>query len=343
MSDIITSPERDEKTIAGEINAIKKQTTQICLRATIEVGRLLCEAKELVPYGSWGDWLRENVGYSQSNANNLMRIFREYGTGAQLDIFSEDRLSIFEGITPTQALALTALPEPERREFVKTHDMDVTSVRDIQAEIKARREAEEKAKAAEERAEIAEKLISGAQAEQKRACEALEKYRADEARRIEDIKAAAEQSAADAVKDRFNAEKIKLTNELKGKYEKQLSAANQKHDTELKKAKEANDKIAAERDGMRDKLTSELRSGLEKEYAERIAALEKEASAAEKRAAAAANTDVQMFAVLFEQWQGTYNQMSAIIGKMREDGSTEGADKLAGVLERKLKQWAGVS
>ena len=343
MSDIITSPERDEKIIAGEINAIKKQTTQICLRATIEVGRLLCEAKELVPYGSWGDWLRENVGYSQSNANNLMRIFREYGTGAQLDIFSEDRLSIFEGITPTQALALTALPEPERREFVKTHDMDATSVRDIQAEIKARREAEEKAKAAEERAEIAEKLISGAQAEQKRACEALEKYRADEARRSEDIKAAAEQSAAGAVKDRFNAEKIKLTNELKGKYEKQLSAANQKHDTELKKAKEANDKIAAERDGMRDKLTSELRSGLEKEYAERIAALEKEASAAEKRAAAAANTDVQKFAVLFEQWQGTYNQMSAIIGKMREDGSTEGADKLAGVLERKLKQWAGVS
>ena len=135
MSDIITSPERDEKIIAGEINAIKKQTTQICLRATIEVGRLLCEAKELVPYGSWGDWLRENVGYSQSNANNLMRIFREYGTGAQLDIFSEDRLSIFEGITPTQALALTALPEPERREFVKTHDMDTTSVRDIQAEI----------------------------------------------------------------------------------------------------------------------------------------------------------------------------------------------------------------
>lgn len=343
MSDIITSPERDEKTIAGEINAIKKQTTQICLRATIEVGRLLCEAKELVPYGSWGDWLRENVGYSQSNANNLMRIFREYGTGAQLDIFSEDRLSIFEGITPTQALALTALPEPERREFVKTHDMDATSVRDIQAEIKARREAEEKAKAAEERAEIAEKLISGAQAEQKRAREALEKYRADEARRIEDIKAAAEQSAADAVKDRFNAEKIKLTNELKGKYENQLSAANQKHDAEMKKAKEANDKIAAERDGMRDKLTSELRSGLEKEYAERIAALEKEASAAEKRAAAAANTDVQKFAVLFEQWQGTYNQMSAIIGKMREDGSTEGADKLAGVLERKLKQWAGVS
>lgn len=339
MTDIINTTERDSRLIAGEINAIKKQTTQICLRATIEVGRLLCEAKELVPYGSWGDWLRDNVGYSQSNANNLMRIYREYGTGAQLDIFAEDRLSIFEGITPTQALALTTLPEPERREFVATHDMETTSVRDIQAEIKARHEAEERAKAAEERAALAEKLIDGAKAEEKEARAELAKYRTEEEKRIEDIRSAAAQNAANETKAAFEAEKTRLKNELDKKYKQKLDAADKKHADEMRQAKAANDKIAAERDGMREKLGAELRAEMNKEYAARLSELEKAAAAAEKRAATAANADIQKFSVLFGQWQEAYNQMCGIIKKMHDEGNAEGAEKLEKVLKTIVGKW----
>ncbi|WP_396391509.1 DUF3102 domain-containing protein [Desulfosporosinus shakirovi] len=40
--------------------------------------RGLTEAKALLKYGEWGKWLEESVDFSQSRANKLMRIFKEY-------------------------------------------------------------------------------------------------------------------------------------------------------------------------------------------------------------------------------------------------------------------------
>ena len=45
----------------------------------IEIGRKLKEAKTLLPYGQWGRWLQEEVEFSQSTAQNFMKIFEEYG------------------------------------------------------------------------------------------------------------------------------------------------------------------------------------------------------------------------------------------------------------------------
>ena len=33
----------------------------------------------MLDHGQWGPWLREEVDFSQSSANNFMRIFEEYG------------------------------------------------------------------------------------------------------------------------------------------------------------------------------------------------------------------------------------------------------------------------
>ena len=65
--------------IATEINSIKSQTRIMVLCNSIEIGRRLVEAKEMLPHGEWGKWLETSVDYSQSTANNLMRIFEEYG------------------------------------------------------------------------------------------------------------------------------------------------------------------------------------------------------------------------------------------------------------------------
>ncbi|MBQ9995610.1 MAG: DUF3102 domain-containing protein, partial [Clostridia bacterium] len=70
---------RTPDVIAAEINTIKRTTAKYVLEQSIEIGRLLCEAKEAVPHGEWGHWLEENCAYSTSNANNLMRIYTEYG------------------------------------------------------------------------------------------------------------------------------------------------------------------------------------------------------------------------------------------------------------------------
>ena len=63
--------------LAAEIRTIKSQTGRMVLNASIEVGRRLTEAKAKLPHGSWGEYLKNEVDYSPSRAQNLMRVFRE--------------------------------------------------------------------------------------------------------------------------------------------------------------------------------------------------------------------------------------------------------------------------
>ena len=67
--------------IATEINIIKEQTRATVLSAAIEVGKRLVEAKAAVEQGSWGKWLKENVDFSERKAQELMRVWQEYGQG----------------------------------------------------------------------------------------------------------------------------------------------------------------------------------------------------------------------------------------------------------------------
>ncbi len=69
--------------LAAEIRTIKSQTGRMVLNASIEVGRRLTEAKAKLPHGSWGEYLKNEVDYSPSQAQNLMRVFREYGSDQQ--------------------------------------------------------------------------------------------------------------------------------------------------------------------------------------------------------------------------------------------------------------------
>ena len=55
-----------ENTLVNEISFIKAQTEQMVLMNSIEIGRRLCEAKELIKHGEW-DWLRK-VSFSQRTA-----------------------------------------------------------------------------------------------------------------------------------------------------------------------------------------------------------------------------------------------------------------------------------
>ena len=69
-------PERTLDTIAAEIRVF----TAGMLNNVIEIGRRMVEAKELVPYGQFGTWIKENTGYSVSTANNFMNLYMEYGS-----------------------------------------------------------------------------------------------------------------------------------------------------------------------------------------------------------------------------------------------------------------------
>ncbi|MBO8164685.1 MAG: DUF3102 domain-containing protein [Brevibacillus sp.] len=140
MSELTT---RTPQVIAAEIRSIDTQTREIVLRSAIEIGKRLNEAKTLVPHGEWGAWLEANVHYSQSTANNFMRIAEEYGSNFQA----------IENLSYTKALALLGVPAEEREQFVQEHDVEKMSARELQQTIKEKKQLEKELKKLQEAAE----------------------------------------------------------------------------------------------------------------------------------------------------------------------------------------------
>jgi DNA repair exonuclease SbcCD ATPase subunit len=148
---------RSPNLIAAEINNIKEQTRKMVLYNSIEIGRRLIEAKELVPHGEWGEWLEKSVEYSKSTANNLMRIFNEYGS-SQLTLLDNNAKSQALGdLSYTQAVAMLSVPSEERESFIKDNDIESMSTRELQKAIK---EKEEALKLAKEKSEEAIKNLN---------------------------------------------------------------------------------------------------------------------------------------------------------------------------------------
>lgn len=142
--------------IAAEINKIKEDTKRILIYNSIEIGRKLTEAKELVPHGEWGNWLKTEVDYSKSTANNLMKIFQEYGAD-QISLLGENLKSqTFGNLNYSQATLLLGVPAEEREKFVEENNVEEMSARELKKaieELKKTEEEKEKALKAMEEAE----------------------------------------------------------------------------------------------------------------------------------------------------------------------------------------------
>lgn len=134
---------RDINTVTAEIRIIQSQARQAVLSYAIELGRRLNEAKELLPHGEWGDWLKNEVNFSERTAQNLMKIFREFGSD-QVNFFGEAKAQALADLSYTKALRLLALPEEEREEFVKANDVENISTRELDRLIKERDELQKK-------------------------------------------------------------------------------------------------------------------------------------------------------------------------------------------------------
>ncbi|OMF09577.1 hypothetical protein BK129_01610 [Paenibacillus amylolyticus] len=187
---------RTIETIAIEINSIKDHTKQIVLHSSIEIGRRLTEAKEMMPHGEWMNWLADSVDYKQSTANNLMKIFKEYGS-SQLTLFGDNADSQALGsLNYTQAVALLGIPAEEREAFVQENDVDNMSTRELAEAVKARKDAEKALKAAQKEAEKAQKEIE----KERKLREKLEIQQADHVLIVERLQKQAEEAEAAAAK-----------------------------------------------------------------------------------------------------------------------------------------------
>ena len=150
----IEAPPRTVETVTLEIRTLQRQAQQIMLGYAVEIGRRLEEVKAILPHGQWGDYLKNEVDYSQSTANNFMRIYREYGAAQQSLFGGEAKSQAFANLTYTKALRLLAIPEEEEREqFMTEHDVGSMSNRELDKALKEREEALEAAAAAQDEAQ----------------------------------------------------------------------------------------------------------------------------------------------------------------------------------------------
>lgn len=117
---------RTADTIAAEINGIKGQVRASVLAGAVEIGKRLQEAKALVPFGEWGNWLQINVDYSERTAQNMMRIAEEYGNANP---------QALADLTYTQAVLLLGVPGEDRETFVQEHPLEDMTTRELQAAV----------------------------------------------------------------------------------------------------------------------------------------------------------------------------------------------------------------
>lgn len=138
--------------VTREVIELKQQATMMMVCYIIEIGRRLREAKEMLPHGEWGNWLKDKVQYSQSTADNYMKIFDEYGAD-QISFFGLAKSQTLGNLPYTKALKLLALPSDERESFVEEHNVDELSVRDLDRLIDEKKKAEAERDAERARAE----------------------------------------------------------------------------------------------------------------------------------------------------------------------------------------------
>lgn len=286
--------------IASEINAIKKTTEKtvrgVMLRAVVDIGRLLTEAKGMVPHGEWGAWLETNVDYSQTTAGDMMRLYAEYGdTQVPLDGGPSDD-ELFGAIAPSKALALLALPKDARREYVQTHDVEDVSVRQLREELSAVKAERDAAQAA------AKAMEATSDAEIAAAEEARKKAEADAARlRAEKDQAAKAAEIAAAEKAKKELEKIK----------KKLADAEKKAAERAKQITALKEQIEAA--GEAEEEAEEAEEPAAPQESEEILALRAEKERLEKQLKAAA-PEMAKFGLFLTQWQETCGKMLALIG-----------------------------
>ena len=258
--------------------------------AILTIGRCLIEAKEMLPHGEWLPWLNEKVSYSDRTARRFMQMYRQLSNRPAL-----------ANLGASKALALLALPEKDRDEFLSENNVVDMTTRQLEQAIKDRDEARKAAEAAKADAAAAEAARAKMEADMKVVNATLESAREEkeragqEAARLErelaELKARPVDVAVETVVDpeAIAQARAEAVAEMRAK---------------LDKAKAA-------------KVRAEDRQKIAEEALEQARLQLEEQAKAEKKAALGTDKDVAQFEVFFDQAKEAANKMAGIYLKVK--------------------------
>ena len=351
-------PARTLEVVTEEIRYLDNQAKRLVLGHAIEIGRRLEEAKALVPYGEWGNYIRDQLNYSQSTAQNFMRIFAEYGA-AQQSLFGPVAESQALGnLSYTKALALLAVPKEEREEFAAEVDAEHISSRELAEAIRERDEARQKAAALVQELEGSQLAIAEAEEQRDAAIDKLmslnkssKEQQAEDRDTIKSLEAKitelesrpidvavqepepeeVEKRAAELAKQAM--EEAAAANQVKDAMKASLEAAEKKAAEDLQKAKE---KAKAEREKLEAKL-KEAEAKISAAGAEDKAEADRLRVETEqlKKQLAMSNQATVVFKLRFMAWQQAHQQMSEAFTALDE----ETKEKMRAAIRAQVKNW----
>lgn len=300
MSELVvrqtTEVVRTVDVIAAEINAL----TTTMLTSIIEIGRRMVEAKEMLPHGQFGPWLKANTPYSTSTANNYMRLFEAYGSQQKSLFGAEVNCQTFGNLSPSKALALLELPAEERETFVIANDVEAMSTRELQRVIKERDEARKQAAEAKAEQRTAEQARAKMEADMKEASALLAAGAEERKALLEDIRQLQDRPVEVAVQEPDPAA-------IDAAVKEALSKAEDKHKADMAKMQAELDKEVRENNKLEKKISTMKKSTAEEDKAERLR-LEEQVAQLNKQLVQA-TPEVTAFKVQFGAWQHSYQQM----------------------------------
>lgn len=337
MSELVVTPER----LGVEIRELTRQAKAMTLYYGVEIGRRLEAAKSMVPYGSWGEWLKENTEFSQATATRFMRVFNEYGA-EQIGIFGAvPESSTLQNLSISNALRLLAVPEDEREEFAEAVDAENLSARELEKAIKERDAARQERENAQReanrysmRTERAEKELREAKEKAQELEDDLEAARADRRQMAEELEAiknrpveVAVQRDEQAIRDAEAKARAEAETEIRKKtdeWKKQTIRTEQEIE-----------RVRKEADSLRRQLADAKAKAEEAENNSEKERLSGEVEALRKKLAMA-DKDVTAAGLYFGQWQQGYNQLTQAIGRIEDEAK---AAKLRAAIKAQLAAW----
>lgn len=331
MNKIVTV--RDVEIVTAEIVTIKRQAQQVLITAAIEIGRRLTEVKAMVPHGEWGRYLEERVEYSQSTANNMMKIYREYGSEQESLFDGFAKSQAFANLNYTQALALLSVPAEDRERFAEENDVANKSTREIQELIRQQEVLEAALEASEEKCDDVKKRL----AELQTRASVAEARVADREKEVENLRGLirkAEEAEKKAKAD------LKAAKDNPVVSDDQMAAIRKEAETTAKA------QAAAQAEKDKKKLQGKLDAALvavqkaenDKKQAEMEAKDLRRKIDSVKAETRLANPAAAVFKSLWEQVQNLYNQMNNVrLNIAQQDPAM--AEALANGIKAMLKQW----
>lgn len=218
MSNIIEAEykviqERTLPVIASEILQIEENVGRVALDGAIRIGEKLKEAKEQVEHGQWESWCQDNLNYSKSKTEKLMKIAAEYGNenSVYAKTYTCTDLSI------SKALRLLQVPEDEVESFAENNNVSEMTVKELEAEIKALKEEKADAEALKKESirmkqELDDLKAAGAKQKEKN-------------KKLSDDLKAEKEGKEEEVRKALDKEKERLQQEAEAAAEKQLQQA----------------------------------------------------------------------------------------------------------------------